>query len=205
MGRVMQYRIIWQTSLKLLAIALLTHSAGYGQSLGDVARENREQQQNAEGAPTTVKPRVITNKDLPKDADANQGSNPAAATAPASPSSTATDGPKAEHRSGEDRNAQQHSAQQHLAEQRAADQWKRQILAQKLKMATLQARIDRINASMRAAGGSVHYEPPYSPYQARQLQQVTQIQQQLDEQRRKLDEMQEAARRAGLHSAVYDP
>ena len=31
------------------------------------------------------------------------------------------------------------SGQQRLAEQRAADQWKRQVLAQKNKMATLQA------------------------------------------------------------------
>jgi hypothetical protein len=31
------------------------------------------------------------------------------------------------------------------------------------------------------------------------------MQQQLDEQKRKLDQMQEAARHAGMHTAVYDP
>jgi len=39
----------------------------------------------------------------------------------------------------------------------------------------------------------------------RQLQRVAQIQLRLDEQKMKLDQMQEAARHAGMHSAVYDP
>jgi predicted RNase H-like nuclease (RuvC/YqgF family) len=172
--------------LTIFAIALLMSSAAYGQSLGDIARENREKQ-NAENA-SAAQPKVITNANLPKDPDAGQ--EPAEAPSGASASSTTAD-----HR----------SAQQRLAEQRAADQWKRQILAQKNKMATLQARIDQLNASIRSAGGSVQYEGPYNRYQARQLQRVAQIQLQLDEQKMKLDQMQEAARHAGMHSAVYDP
>jgi predicted RNase H-like nuclease (RuvC/YqgF family) len=172
--------------LNICAVALLISPAAYGQSLGDIARENREKQ-NAENA-SAVQPKVITNANLPKDPDANQ--EPAEAQSGASASSTTAD-----HR----------SAQQRLAEQRAADQWKRQILAQKNKMATLQARIDQLNASIRSAGGSVQYEGPYNRYQARQLQRVAQIQLQIDEQKMKLDQMQEAARHAGMHSAVYDP
>ena len=172
--------------LKISAIALLMSSAAYGQSLGDIARANREKQ-NAENT-SAAQPRVITNANLPKDPDANQ--EPAEAQSGTNASSTAAD-----HR----------SAQQRLAEQRAADQWKRQILAQKNKMATLQARIDQLNASIRSAGGSVQYEGPYNRHQARQLQRVAQIQLQLDEQKMKLDQMQEAARHAGMHTAVYDP
>jgi predicted RNase H-like nuclease (RuvC/YqgF family) len=172
--------------LKVLAIVLLMSSAAYGQSLGDIARENREKQ-NAENA-SAAQPKVITNANLPKDPDANQ--EPAEAQSGASASSKAID-----HR----------SAQQRLAEQRATDHWKRQILTQENKMATLQARIDQLNASIRSAGGSVQYEGPYNRYQARQLQRVAQIQLQLDEQKMKLDQMQEAARHAGMHSAVYDP
>ena len=171
--------------LKSFAIALLMSSAAYGQSLGDIARENREKKTDDASA---AQPKVITNADLPKDPDANQ--EPAEAQSEASASSQAAD-----HR----------SAQQRLAEQRAADQWKRQILAQENKMATLQARIDQLNASIRSAGGSVQYEGPYNRYQARKLQRVAQIQLQLDEQKMKLDQMQEAARHAGMHSAVYDP
>ena len=172
--------------LKISAIALLMSSAAYGQSLGDIARANREKQ-NAENT-SAVQPRVITNANLPKDPDANQ--EPAEAQSGTNASSTAAD-----HR----------SAQQRLAEQRAADQWKRQILAQKNKMATLQARIDQLNGSIRSAGGSVQYEGPYNRHQARQLQRVAQIQLQLDEQEMKLDQMQEAARHAGMHTVVYDP
>ncbi|MGD0791557.1 MAG: hypothetical protein ABR920_07280 [Terriglobales bacterium] len=168
--------------LKIVAIALLMNSAAYGQSLGDVARENREKK--AEDA-SAAQPKVITNKDLPKDPEANQEPPEAQSGASAAASSEA--------------------AEQRLAEQRAAEQWKRQILAQKNKMATLQARIDQLNASIRSAGGSVQYEGPYNRYQARQLQRVAQIQLQLDEQKRKLDQMQEAARHAGMHTAVYDP
>ena len=171
--------------LKIFAIALLMSLAAYGQSLGDIARENREKKSEAASA---AQPKVITNANLPKDPDANQ--EPAEAQSEASASSQAAD-----HR----------SAQQRLAEQRAADQWKRQILAQENKMATLQARIDQLNASIRSAGGSVQYEGPYNRYQARKLQRVAQIQLQLDEQKMKLDQMQEAARHAGMHSAVYDP
>ena len=172
--------------LRISAIALLMISAAYGQSLGDIARANREKQ-NAENT-SAAQPRVITNANLPKDPDANQ--EPAEAQWGASASSTAAD---------------HHSAQQRLAEQRAADQWKRQILAQNNKIATLQARIDQLNASIRSAGGSVQYEGPYNHYQARQLQRVAQIQLQLDEQKMKLDQMQEAARHAGMHTVVYDP
>jgi hypothetical protein len=172
--------------LKIFAIALLVSSAAYGQSLGDIARENREKQ-NAENA-SAAHPKVITNASLPKDPDASQ--EPAEARSGANASSQVVD-----HR----------SAQQHLAEQRAAGQWKRHILAQKNKMAILQARIDQLNVSIRSGGGSVQYEGPYNLYQARQLQRVAQIQLQLDEQKMKLDQMQEEARHAGMRSAVYDP
>jgi predicted RNase H-like nuclease (RuvC/YqgF family) len=175
-------RVFWT----IFAVTLLMSSAAYGQSLGDIARANREKR-NAENA-SAAQPKVITNANLPKDPDTNQ--EPAEAQSGASASTTAAD---------------HHFAQQRLAEQRAADQWKRQILAQKNKMATLQARIDQLNASIRSAGGSVQYEGPYNRYQARQLQRVAQIQLQLDEQKMKFDQMQEAARRAGIHSAVYDP
>jgi hypothetical protein len=176
-----------------MAIALLIGSAAYGQSLGDIARENRAKQ-NANDPSSTAKPLVVTNENLPKDPDAHQGPREAQSAPNVAASTKAAD-----------QRAAQRSAQQRLAEQRAAAQWKSQILTQKNRMATLQARIDRIHASIQSANGSVQYEAPYNGYQARQMQRVAQIQQQLDEQKRKLDQMQEAARHAGMHTAVYDP
>jgi hypothetical protein len=180
---------------KILAIVLLMNSAAYAQSLGDIARENREKQISGD-ASATAKPKVITNKDLPKDPDANPG--PSAIP----PGAATVAGSKAAESRSADRLAEQRFAEQRLAEQRAAEQWKRQILAQKNKMATLQARIDQIHASVHSAGGSVQSEPLHNRYQA---QRVAQVQQQLNEQKRKLDRMQEAARHAGMHTAVYDP
>jgi hypothetical protein len=186
----MQRRVMQRMFLKTLAIVFLMASAAHGQSLGDVARENREKQ-NIEDASGT-QPKVITNASLPKDPTPNQGSHetPLAAT-----SNKAADLHSADRR----------SAEQRLAEQRAAEQWKRQILVQKIKMATMQARIDQLNASIHSPNGGTEYDGPYTRNQARQLQHISQIQQQLDEQKRKLGQIQEAARHAGMHSAVYDP
>ena len=180
--------------LKLLAIALLITAVSYGQSLGDVARENREKKA-AEDNSTSTPAKVITNKDIQKDVDADQtAQEDSKAEAPA----------PTEQKSAEQRSAHR-SAQQRLAEQRVANQWKRQILSQKSRVAALQARIDQLNAEIRSTYGSVQYEAPYSRLQARQFQRISQMQQQLDEQKVQLAEMQESARRAGMHTAVYDP
>ncbi len=170
--------------LVILLVGLLTSVSSYGQSLGDIARANREKQQADDAS--VVPPKVITNADLPKN------TNPTSTDAP--PQTNAASN-KADHR----------AAQQTLAEQRAAEQWRIKILTQKQKMANLQAHIDQLNASMQAANGSAQFDGPSGRGQARQMQQVMQIQLRLDEQRRTLLEMQEAARRAGMHSAVYDP
>jgi hypothetical protein len=188
--------------LRIVALALLLNVAAYAQSLGDVARENREKQ-NAQDASSTTKPKVITNTDLQTDPNKDQA---ASAAQPAESSASAADADKAADRlAAHRRHAELRFAQQRQAEQRAAAQWKRQILAQKYRIATLQAQIDQIHASIQSANGSVQAQGPFNRYQARQLQRVAQIQQQLNEQQRNLDQMQDAARHAGMHSAVYDP
>jgi hypothetical protein len=45
----------------------------------------------------------------------------------------------------------------------------------------------------------------YNQYQVKKQQQVATMQTQLAEQRQKLTEMQDAAKKAGMGSAVYDP
>src|SRR5260370_14988401 len=169
--------------LRVLGIALLMDLAAYGQSLGDIARENREKQNPVNGS--RKQPAVITNDDLGKDPQGNDAQPPAGA--PASK--------KSAHRL---------SGEQHPLDQRAAKQWKRQILAQEDKIASLQARIDQLNLSIHPAGGA-QFEGPSNRYQARQLERVAELHLQLDEQKRKLDEMQEQARHAGIYAPVYDP
>jgi hypothetical protein len=188
-------------SLKSLAIAIALvvpiGASAHGQSLGDVARENRQKKADSTSA---ALPNVITNQDLPKDPAADQRI-PAA-----EPSLIVPAGNKSPEQSAAEQRSEQRFTQQRLAEQRAVEQWKRQILAQKDKMATLQERIDHLEATLQFADVSTYpYAGPYNRDQARQLQRLTQLQEQLDQQKRKLEQMQDAARHAGMHTAVYDP
>jgi hypothetical protein len=177
-----------RVSLRVFGLVLLLNLAAYGQSLGEVARENREKQ-SLEG-PSTTKPTVITNTDLQKEHNANEESNDVSSSREGSPGNkTVRTGP----------------AEQHSAELRAAEKWKRQILAQEDKIADFQARIDQLNASIRSSKGTAQFEMPTSRYEVRQLDRIAEITLQLNSQKRKLVEMQESARRAGMHTTVYDP
>jgi len=164
--------------LNACATMTLLSAVAYGQSLADVARANREKQ-NA-----TAKPAVITTDDV-------EALPPGGITVqPATVVTTKTT----------------HSASQPKqdVDEQAAAQWKKQILAQKEKVTSLQAHIDQINSSIHPAG-SAQFEGPSSRGQARQQERVSEIQLQLDEQKRKLTQLQEDARRAGMHTTTYDP
>jgi hypothetical protein len=185
-----------RTLLTLSALTLLINGAAFGQSpagqsLGDVARANREKQQAQESAGTL--PKVITNQDLPANPP---GTPPASASQPTTQVSGVD-------RSYSDRSSEQRFPDQHLAEQRG-DQWRERIQEQENRVASLQARIDQLNASMHSTG-SAQYEGPSNRYQALQMQRVAQMQEMLDQQKRRLYMMQEAARRAGMHTSIYDP
>jgi hypothetical protein len=181
-----------RTFLKILAIALFTNLAAYGQSLGDIARENREKQAAYEAS--GVKPTVITNKDLP-------ATPPTPAYDDGTPMTAVSGNGKAFSHPQSDRR----QAQQNLAGERMGEQWRGRIEAQQSRIANLQVRIDQLNATIRATGGTVQYDQPYSRGEAVALQRVAQLQYQLEEQRRKLDAMQDAARHSGMHTTTYDP
>jgi hypothetical protein len=180
-----------RTFLKLFSIALLMNLAAYGQSLGEIARANREKQKSQEIS--RVQPRMITNKDLPADPEGYE--KPRQPQRDTESTNVAFGHPLDEHRVEE----------QGFGQERAPGQWRRQILTQENRMANLQARIDQLNASLHFPGRGAQFEGPSNRYQARQVQRVEQLQQRLDEQKRILEEMQEAARHAGMHSNIYDP
>jgi hypothetical protein len=179
--------------LKIFAVALLMNLAAHAQSLGEIARQYREPQ-NAHEA-SGVQPKVITNKDLGEGPDGS----PEARQTQRAMASAAND-KVFDRRSAE---IGHRSEQQSLQEQRAGEQWKSQIREQESRVENLKARIDQINASIRPGGGSA--QGPYNRYQGRQMERLAQMQLRLDAQRRKLDQMQESARRAGMHTQVYDP
>ena len=176
-----------RASLRVFGLVLLLNLTAFGQSLGDVARENREKQSH-EG-PSATKPIVITNTDLQKDLGANGESN---------------DVPSSEDRSPGNKTVRPGPAD-HSSQLRSAEKWKRQIVAQEDKIADLQARIDQLNASIRSSQGTAQFETPNSRYEVRQLDRIAEITLQLNSQKRKLIEMQESARQAGMHTTVYDP
>jgi hypothetical protein len=160
------------------AVVLFVLVSCYGQSLGDVAREQRQKQ--AKDAHTERK--VLTNEDLPQRVE------------PESSTSVSTD----EH---EPTPAAPASNDIH-----AAEQWKAKIETQRNSIASLQTQIDKLNSSIHFAGPNcVANCVQYNEGQVRKQDEVERMQKQLDQQKKQLEDMQESARKAGLGSSVYEP
>lgn len=159
-----------------LAFASLSGAHAAAQSLGDVARQQREQQAKT-ASPTSNSKKVITNEDLPEHSDA---------TTPAS--EDAGNYPPASN------------------DVHSAGLWKAAILRQKNLITSMQKSVEQLKSSVHFVEANRYEDGvQYNQRQLRKLQYVDQQQKRLDEQKKRLDAMQEAARRAGLGSAVYDP
>jgi len=193
MRRIFSRNFPVQISLTMLAMLSLASFAAYAQSLGDVARENRDKK-TADASSTP--PKVITNANLPKDPDADAAQND-------SEDESQTSSSQARQESS------RQAAAQRAAEQRVAAQWKRKILAQENTIANLRLRIDRLKASIHFVDENTTYDyyagVAHNQYEARQLERLQRLQEQLAAQRHKLEDLQEAARHAGMHTTVYDP
>ena len=180
-------RNLRQSGVPIATLLLLASVTVYGQSLGDVARESREKK--AEAA-ATAPPKVITDGDLAKDTPEPEKAGATSKAQTASSGKTGT---------GD-------AAATSPLDPRATEQWRRQILAQKRTVATLEKRLARFQASLSSVDASaISRGEILSRSQALEQERVAQVQEQLEEQRAKLLEMQEEARRAGMHTQVYDP
>jgi hypothetical protein len=181
----------------LAASLLLSALLAYGQdpqSLGEAARQSRMRKrqrdtQDKDTAPAatqaqpTKTPRVITNDDIPEQAGSTlaSGNSPQQHSAAHAPSSSG-------------------------ARKTSADQWKSQIQAQKDAMASMQREIANLSAS-------IHFPENCLPRTCaqrneRQLEKQNRVEimnHQLDEQRKRLEELQESARKEGYGGSVYDP
>jgi hypothetical protein len=215
--------------LKIFTVVLLTSLAAYGQSLADIARQYKEKQdaQQTSG----VKPKVITNQDLGEGPDGRpdlrveqqqrrlerQTTTASAAGSPVfdRPSGEMNQRPEnpfGRQGQGLGQRPEQLQGQQPWSGQRpgpqgpeaqGGEQWRQRVLEQESRVQSMQARIDQMNAAARSGGASA--QGAYNRNQARQMERVAQMQQQLDEQKRRLELMQDAARRQGMHTQVYDP
>jgi hypothetical protein len=175
-------------------IALLFAALAVGQdspSLGDVARQARKQkQQQPNQDPQTAaaqssKPtKVITNEEIPEQSEPDaQPSTEEDGSRESAPSSSPSGAAKI-----------------------PAEQWKSRIEEQKNAVASLQNSIDRVNDSIHfAPGNCVSGCVQWNERQKEKQQQVERGQAQLAEQKKRLEDMQESARRQGYGSSVYDP
>jgi hypothetical protein len=180
------------------------------QSLGDVARQSRQQKQQ-KGAQA-------------KDASAQSSNKGASSKAASGPDATAKDAqpPKAPHvitndeipehvgPTGTARGPQTYStpdASANVGNRDArAEQWKSQIQAQKSAIASLKGEIASLNESVHYAGGNcVANCVQWNERQKEKQDRVAVMQQQLEEQQKRLEDLQESARKQGFGSSVYDP
>jgi hypothetical protein len=178
-------RSLRRFGVTLTALLFLASLTVYGQSLGDVARENRGKKAEA-----TAPSKVITEGDLAKDSSGPEDPAASSKAQTASLRKTGTSRPAAIN----------------SPDSRVAEQWKRQILAQKRTVVTLENRLARYQAALSSVDAdAISRGEIFSRSQALERERIAQVQEQLGEQRAKLLEMQEEARRAGMHTQVYDP
>jgi hypothetical protein len=165
-------KVTWMTGVVISLGALC-----YGQSLGDVAREERQKQgaKKTQGAT-----KVITNEDLPEHPDSYDSH--ASSQADSERGSSRPMGSK------------------------SAEQWRAEIRAQRKSVDDLQSQIDRLNSSIHfAPGNCVSNCEQWNERQIQKQDEVRRQQDELEQQKKKLEDMQEAARKEGYGNAVYEP
>ncbi len=162
--------------LLLTGLSLATCRIAFGddQALGDVARQQRQQQ-----AAKSHQPRkIVTNDDIPGRTESDADEKP-------------------------DNQAEPVSA---LKPGASAERVKAVIQVQKTRVAALKAQIDKLSASIHYVEANRYSNGvQYNQYQRQKQQEVDRMRQQLMQEQTKLADMQEAARKAGFGSAVYDP
>lgn len=179
----------------LIAVAVFTSvlCAQDSQSLGDVARKARLQKQqndaNAKDAPTSSNStqaakspkKVVTNEDIPE----QEGSTLPSPSRPDSavPSYTPGTGTR----------------------KLSAEQWKTLIQAQKNALTSQQRQIDRLSEALRYHEICLADCAQSNERQSAKEAQLESMKAKLEQRQKMLEELQEAARKQGFGSAVYDP
>jgi hypothetical protein len=175
-------RLLLQPVTVIVLLATMSYSQD-SQSLGDVARQARQQKtQGHEGKDAPAR-KVVTNDEIPEQA-ASTADGSGADQSPELPS---------HHTSSEPGKL-------------SAERWKALIQAQKNVVSSLQKQIDKTNSSIHFVEANLYVNgPQYNKRQAQKQQEVERAQAQLEEQKKRLEDMQDSARKQGYASSVYDP
>ncbi len=161
-------------------VFLLLACVSQAQSLGDVARQQRQKQQTKDPNATH---KVVTNDEIPESPDASVDSSDNAEGAPESSAPVASTSGK-----------------------KTAEQWKTEIQARKARIAAIQSQVDKLNNSVHFVEANRYTNGvQYNQYQLKKQQEAQRLQKQLDGEKKQLDDAQESARKAGFGTAVYDP
>jgi hypothetical protein len=175
--------------LRLTAAVFLLAATAYGQDsppLGDLARQQRQQKEKSKPAPGKdgKAAKVITNEEIHAQAGATQA--PAVEEHATSSSTSAA------------------SSNQEVKQ--TAETWTSQIQGQKSNIASLQKQIEALNESIHfAPGNCVENCAQWNERQQEKQRQAEAMQAQLEEQKKRLEAMQDAARKQGYGSSVYEP
>jgi hypothetical protein len=179
MGTKCRIFLLFTAAITLAAAAANSQDAP---SLGDLARQQRQQKEQSKTAPgkDPKAPKVITNEEIPEHAEAVSLHK---VSAQESATAASYNGPKI-----------------------SADQWRSQIVAQKNQVVSLQNQIDELNESVRFAPANCAANcVGWNERQREKQQRAERMQAQLEDQKKRLDDMQESARKQGYGSSVYDP
>jgi chromosome segregation ATPase len=152
-------------------------------SLGDLARQQRQQKEKSKTASSkdASSPKVITNEQI--SGHASVALIPVAASGEKTAPPASSDSAK-----------------------KSAEDWKSQIQDQKSQVAVLESQVAALSESIRfAPGNCVANCVEWNEHQKEKQQQVERMQAQLEDQKKQLEEMQDSARKQGYGSAVYDP
>ena len=195
--------------------ALAAHGQDAPPSLGDAARQARAQKQQQKDAEAT--------KDTPPK-DAPSKDTPSKDTPPKDPQQKNVQPPKVlkkvvitndeipEHigptqTAPNPQNQGAYYPQQYYGNATGpADYWKSQIQSLKNYISSMESQIKTVSDSIQYAGGNcVSNCVQWNERQQQKQQQVEVMKQQLEQQQKRLEDMQEAARKQGFGSSVYDP
>ncbi|MGA7686704.1 MAG: hypothetical protein WCC32_00275 [Terriglobales bacterium] len=185
----------------LAGVSCLCAGGQDSQSLGDAARQARQEKQRkgsaaksgtANAVPTSAAAtsKVITNDDIAGSSyaagDTSAGSKNHA-SAQLSSSSSSSSGPSS-------------------GEKMSGHAWKSQIQGQKEAVNALQENLDKLNNSIHFTNGNcVSGCVQWNERQEQKQQEAERMRAQLEQQKQQLHDMQEAARQQGYGSSVYDP
>lgn len=182
--------------LVLCSIFCALFALGQDQSsLGDAARQARQQKQQKGAQATDAQSKDSPGKDAQPSKAQKVITNDEIPEHPLAPAGSADQPPGIRY-----------SPSPSGGGKMSPEQWKSQILAQRNVVSSMQRKMERLNDSIRFAPANCAANcVQWNQRQRDKQQEVERMQAQLDEQKKKLEDMQESARRQGYGSSVYDP